>query len=372
MHFITAIGYDADGYIYANDPNKSAAPRKQLESKFKSCMKQAFIFWPQRINEPEPEPDKPTENQSTPSADAKKDKAIVDISKWQGDIDFDKFAPDVAFVIARAGVGSDADPLFDSYAKAMIDRKVPFGVYCYSYAGTEAKAKDEAKKLVSRASKYNPLFYVMDAEEAKITTAAIRAFAEALRAAGAERIGCYVAHHRYKQYNYDGLRSLFNFTWIPCYGKNDGTIDGSKKPSYVCDLWQYTSNGQIAGITETYQYKDEDGNTLVGVRGRVDLNVITGQGKTLEWFLGGNGTYEPAQLPKDDPATEAAAEYKVQIHSGNVNVRTAPNTSGKIIGVAYNGDVLEYGGKINPDNGWISVKFLGQTAWVSNKYSRLI
>lgn len=45
-HFVTAIGYDSDGYIYANDPNKSSAPRKQKQDKFKSCMKQAFIFWP--------------------------------------------------------------------------------------------------------------------------------------------------------------------------------------------------------------------------------------------------------------------------------------------------------------------------------------
>ena len=45
-HFIVVIGYDTDGYIYANDPNKSAAPRKQQEEKFKTCLKQAFIFWP--------------------------------------------------------------------------------------------------------------------------------------------------------------------------------------------------------------------------------------------------------------------------------------------------------------------------------------
>lgn len=47
-HYITAIGYDAAGYIYANDPNKSAAPRKQLATKFAKCMRQAFIFWPNR------------------------------------------------------------------------------------------------------------------------------------------------------------------------------------------------------------------------------------------------------------------------------------------------------------------------------------
>lgn len=44
-HYITVIGFN-DEYIYANDPNKSAYPRKQKQAKFKNCMKQAFIFWP--------------------------------------------------------------------------------------------------------------------------------------------------------------------------------------------------------------------------------------------------------------------------------------------------------------------------------------
>ena len=44
-HFITVVGADGT-YIYANDPNKSAHPRKQKHSKFQKCMKQAFIFWP--------------------------------------------------------------------------------------------------------------------------------------------------------------------------------------------------------------------------------------------------------------------------------------------------------------------------------------
>lgn len=43
-HFIALCGVD-DSYVYANDPNKSSHPRKQLQSKFKGCMKQAFIFY---------------------------------------------------------------------------------------------------------------------------------------------------------------------------------------------------------------------------------------------------------------------------------------------------------------------------------------
>lgn len=43
-HFVTIVGVD-DKYIYAFDPNKTSHPRKQELSKFKICMKQAFIYW---------------------------------------------------------------------------------------------------------------------------------------------------------------------------------------------------------------------------------------------------------------------------------------------------------------------------------------
>ena len=273
-HFITAIGYD-DTYIYANDPNKSAAPRKQAQSKFKSCMKQAFIFWPKLENANKPEDNAgggtkvAATTQTTQTAMKKSNgTAIIDISKWQGKIDFDKLKEAVALVIVRASCGSDKDVKFDEYAKAMKDKGIPFGVYCYSYAGTTAKAKDEVQKMVSYAKTYKPLFYVMDAEESKITNESISAFADELKAQKIKKFGCYVAHNHYKDYDYDSVKSKFGFTWIPRYGKNDGTVEGSTKPSYKCDLWQYTSTGKIAGI-----------------KGKVDMNVITGDGHDLDWFL---------------------------------------------------------------------------------------
>jgi GH25 family lysozyme M1 (1,4-beta-N-acetylmuramidase) len=108
----------------------------------------------------------------------------------------------------------------------------------------------------------------MDAEEAKITNSAIKAFAQELRAQTKAKTGCYVANHRYNAYNYDSIKSLFDFTWIPSYGSNNGTIEGSKKPSHSCDLWQYTSTAKISGIN-----------------GNVDMNIITGEGHDLKWFL---------------------------------------------------------------------------------------
>lgn len=61
----------------------------------------------------------------------------------------------------------------------------------------------------------------------------------------------------------------------------------------------------------------------------------------------------------------------VLISGGNCYIRTAPNTTGKIIGVALNGDKLPYGGEIS-DGGWPMVEHNGQNAWVSGKYGKLI
>ncbi len=61
----------------------------------------------------------------------------------------------------------------------------------------------------------------------------------------------------------------------------------------------------------------------------------------------------------------------VLISGGSCYIRTAPNTDGKIIGVAHNGDKLAYGGTIS-DGGWPMVEHNGQNAWVSGKYGGLI
>lgn len=264
-----ARGVDAT-YFYANDPNKETTPREQEKAKFKKCLKKAFIFYPKKKVNDEVTIDKPIESDKEIKIDLpiNLNGAIIDISKWQGTIDFNKLKNEVSLVIARASCGSDKDTRFDEYAAAMNKLGIPFGVYCYSYAATEEKAKDEVKKMIDYASKYNPLFYVMDAEEAKITHAAIKAFAEELRARKINKIGCYVAHNHYEGYKYSTLQKMFDFTWIPRYGKNNGTISGAIKPAYFCDLWQYSSTAKINGIN-----------------GNVDINTITGEGYDLKWFL---------------------------------------------------------------------------------------
>lgn len=262
-HFVVARGCD-DKYIYYNDPNKEETPRKHLATKSQKCLKQAFIFWPLT----EKKTVKEEKKEEKPSTNLNLDGKIIDISKYQGTIDFKKLQPNVSLIIARASSRTNKDVKLDEYAKEMKKYNIPFGVYCYSYADTTAKAIEEATLFYQYAKDYDPLFYVLDAEEERLTTSTIKAFVQELRKHTEKPIGCYVAHNRYNAYKYDTIKSLFNFTWIPRYGKNNGTISGSTKPSYQCDLWQYTSTAKIAGIS-----------------GNVDMNVITGDGHDLKWFL---------------------------------------------------------------------------------------
>lgn len=231
-----------DTYMYACDPACKTRTKQKLAA-FEEQRKQFFIFY------------RPPQ--------------IIDISKHQGTIDFDALKPHAKLVICRASCGSDKDERFDEYAKAMKERNIPFGVYCYSYARDAAKGREEAMRLVQYAGGYAPKFYCIDMEESCITQAGVKAFTGELREMGVKRAGAYVANHRYKEYGFDALRKLFDFDWIPRYKKNDDGMATGSLPDFECSLWQYTSNQRIPGIN-----------------GRVDMNIITGTGKSIEWFLG--------------------------------------------------------------------------------------
>ena len=62
----------------------------------------------------------------------------------------------------------------------------------------------------------------------------------------------------------------------------------------------------------------------------------------------------------------------VEIAGGNCYVRDAPNTSGRILGVAHAGDRLSWLGQIDEATRWLKVDYEGRAGWVSGKYGRLV
>ena len=255
-HFICAWKYDGT-YTYANDP-ASSTRKKQKTGEFKKECKQYFCFYP------DPSDKAVVTDGDAEQAPLRRGEKICDISKYQPTVNYDRFIEDTALIILRAGYrgtggGIKKDQKFDLHASELKKRGIRFGVFFYSIATNEEKAREEARMFVKYAKEYNPMFWAMDAEKQNITHDAIAAFADELRKLNCSKIGCYVAYHLYQKYDYNSLRDKFDFTWIP--------LHGSTKPVYPCDLWQYTSTGSVDGIA-----------------GNVDLNRITGDGKPLEWF----------------------------------------------------------------------------------------
>ena len=88
-----------------------------------------------------------------------------------------------------------------------------------------------------------------------------------------------------------------------------------------------------------------------------------------------DGKCGPVTLVALEKAVDALEDKQpqgrtVQIFGGDCYIRTAPNTSGKILGVAYNWHKFPFGGQAS-DNGWLLIEYGKQNAWVSGKYARL-
>lgn len=182
----------------------------------------------------------------------------IDISTWQGgNVDFNKLKKDgVEFVIIRAGFGreiSQKDNQFENNYKKAKAAGMPVGAYWYSYANSANDAITEAKTclevLKGKQFEY-PIYF--DIEDASMTglgknvlTQIVLNFCDTVEKAG-YFVGVYSNPNWLK--NYLNKSKLDKYTlWLAHWGVNE--------PGYACDLWQYSSNGSVSGIS-----------------GRVDMN----------------------------------------------------------------------------------------------------
>lgn len=199
---------------------------------------------------------------------------IADISKYQGNVDWERASKELLFCILRASVGLEKDTKFDRNAMECKRFGVPYHVYHYLKALDEDAARQEAAVFHQAATHTAPLFYVVDCEYDGITMleaqqsgaacAIVSAFVDELQrlTGGTARVAVYIGNHLYQTWNLD--YASFAYVWIPKYGSDNGTP--GTRPAFPCDLWQYTSKGRLNGI-----------------EGHVDLNLICSD-KPNEFF----------------------------------------------------------------------------------------
>lgn len=104
--------------------------------------------------------------ETKPNKPSKERMVGIDISKWNGDIDWKAVKKaGVEFVIIRAGYGTGyVDPYFKKNIEAAIENDMIIGVYWFSYSWTYQGAKAEAEKCYKTIKPYKkhidlPVFY---------------------------------------------------------------------------------------------------------------------------------------------------------------------------------------------------------------------
>lgn len=171
----------------------------------------------------------------------------VDSSHWNA-IDWSKFKPEM--LIQKATESTNYfDPTYTKNRDEAKKRGIPFGAYHFARSGDPVK---EATYFLSKTGEVD--FYALDAETGQ-TMAWCKTFCDHIAKAGKKVI----------LYAPMGVITDIGYAkWIPRYkyaggdSRDDGKPDMAYQPTKKWDIWQFTSNGVIPGVT-----------------GRVDLNLIT-------------------------------------------------------------------------------------------------
>lgn len=187
---------------------------------------------------------------------------IIDVSEWQGIIDWNKvIADDVTLSIIRVQHGSAHQDLkYMENLQKCISAGGKYAVYAYFAATSTSDAQQEARDFYNRtqkvvAGKQQPIFYAIDVESIEMSgdvtqmRAGVEAYMSQLNALGVpdNKIVLYIANHLYDKFNLNVARP--GAIWIPSYGQNDGTLANSLKPTHPYDLHQFTSKGSVKGIS---------------------------------------------------------------------------------------------------------------------------
>lgn len=181
---------------------------------------------------------------------------ILDVSKYQPNIDYAQVAKQVDGVILRCGVTGwgtanqcSTDDCFEKHYAGFKAVGLPVGAYYYSAADTIAKAQEEAeycKKILAGKQFELPIYYDVECRERmnKLSkgqlTAQVIAWCDKM-----EQAGYFVGVYSYTSFineklNIASLAQRYTI-WLADYRQNyDTTIPR--------DMHQYTSTAQIAGI----------------------------------------------------------------------------------------------------------------------------
>ena len=180
----------------------------------------------------------------------------MDVSECQGDIDWKKVKDSgITFACLRSTKKSGSvDATFQKNLAGCIQYGIDYSCYKYAYAKTHEDARREADTVINLLKDIKmPIWYDMeDSSLVPLGKDAIEGIALSFigecKEAGFD-VGIYCNKNWYDNYISQYLKDKFSF-WVARYGQNTGYLDEKYKPTGKNIIaWQYTSKGQVPGIS---------------------------------------------------------------------------------------------------------------------------
>jgi len=181
----------------------------------------------------------------------------IDVSTFQKSVDWQQVKADgVRFAILRAGFGDgNQDVMFESHMKGALDAGLDVGIYWFLYSLSAEEARQEARKCLKILEPYKgkinyPIYadyeYDSDRYAQEQGVAVTKAFRTDCIVAFCEEIessGWYAGWYA----NLDYIRNQVDMNRLKRYDL--WLADYTGGPDYDCGMQQYTSSGQVSGIT---------------------------------------------------------------------------------------------------------------------------
>lgn len=273
---------------------------------------------------------------------AQQAKGVIDVSSWQGDVDWAKAKADgVEGAIIRLGFGwgNDADTKAQRNISECKRLGIPFGIYWYSYAEDADGAKHEGSDVVSKLRQMGvspndlkyPVYYDLERwtwtghtppTDPNVYNGIANAWYSALQSGGYQNLGVY-SYTSYLQGPLNNANIYAKTRWVAQYGpRMEFTAFGTNDRG-----WQYTSSGQINGIS-----------------GNVDMSAFGNKTYSVIKRLAGSTRYDTMVSVVSEGAWSAGGT--VIVASGE-NYPDALSASG-LAGVYGAPIVLTEGNKLSP------------------------
>ena len=180
----------------------------------------------------------------------------IDISQYQGTIDFDTLKKEIDFVMIRAGFGLQLDSMFKRNISECNRVGIPCGIYWFSYALTEAEARAEARLALSVVKDFvleYPIAYDFEDDSVRwlrqngvnvtpaIAQGIVKAFLDEIKEGGYYGVN-YTNLNFINLYGFDKIKAdMWLALWTKYYSGNE--------PPRPCTMWQFTDSGKVGGIS---------------------------------------------------------------------------------------------------------------------------